>query len=431
MRLNLPRNAAISAIPHSSSKHGGVVTMRRTAASALSGSMPTHYQKDTRAVNMMTRRQSGGIATAVRAAASLADQNAAPTHQVEALTPVSGSGINTTFRDAVQFVDKQELVLVIGKYAVLQNIQQQELTFLAGQQQQRNSLNDGSSNSSGVLGEITAIALCGKRHYLSVCRAAVREDGDGGSNGAATVSIYSIGSSPHQNSSAHGSHASDRSHDNAAAPLTRRKSATYDSKWPRGTYRGTLSFDTERFCGTALSHDGKLVCCQAANASWTLIVWDWVRSRQVAIVDVHCKVTRVRFNAIDMAQISTSGGNVLRLWTMSEYTLKVFSSFKSGDETKSKHVTHYVDHVWLPGDCLVALLEDGDVQLIVNAELVQTIRGAHNQAKMTCMSVLSNGEGVVLGGTQGLVSIVRVGSKMMKSAEKEMQLQRRMRVGGA
>lgn len=405
--------------------------MRRTAASALSGSMPTHCQKDTRAVNMITRRQSGGSATAVRAATSFADQNAAPTHQVEALTPVSGSGINTTFRDAVQFVDKQELVLAIGKYVVLQNIQHQELTFLAGQQQQRNSLNDGSSNSSGALGEITAIALCGKRHYLSICRAAVREDGDSSSNGAATVSIYSIGSSSHQSSSAHGSHASDRSHDNTAAPLARRKSAVYDSKRSRGTYRGTLSFDTERFCGTALSHDGKLVCCQAANASWTLIVWDWVRSRQVAIADVHCKVTRVRFNAIDMAQISTSGGNVLRLWTMSEYTLKVFSSFKSGDETKSKHVTHYVDHVWLPGDCLVALLEDGDVQLIVNAELVQTIRGVHNQAKMTCMSVLSNGEGVVLGGTQGLVSIVRVGSKMMKSAEKEMQLQRRMRVSGA
>lgn len=377
----------------------------------------------------MARRQSGG--TALRGAGSLADQNAVQTHQVEVLTPVSGSGINTTFRDAVQFVDKQELVLAIGKYAVLQDIQHQELTFLAGQQQQRSNINSGSS-SSGTLGEITAIALCGKRHYLSICRAAVREDREGGSNGAATVSIYSIGgSTSHQSSSAYGSHTQDRSHDNAAAPLARRKSAAYDSRRSRGTFRGTLSFDTERFCGTALSHDGKLVCCQAANASWTLVVWDWVRSRQVAIVDVHCKVTRVRFNAIDMAQISTSGGNLLRLWTMSEYTLKVFSSFKSGDETKSKHVTHYVDHVWLPGDCLVALLEDGDVQLIVNAELVQTIRGVHNQAKMTCMSVLSNGEGVVLGGTQGLVSIVRVGSKMMKSAEKEMQLQRRMRIAGA
>lgn len=387
---------------------------------------------------MTTRRQIGGNSslgtTAGRGAASLADQNAVATHQaqvvaLESLTPVSGSGINTTFRDAVQFIDKQELVLAIGKYAVLQNIQHQELTFLAGQQQQQRShLNSGSTSSGGgALGEITAMALCGKRHYLSICRAAVREDGEGGSNGAATVSIYSISSSSHY-TTAHGSSAGDRNHD---TPLVRRKSTAYDCKRSRGTFRGTLSFDTERFCGTALSHDGKLVCCQAANTSWTLIVWDWVRSRQVAIVDVHCKVTRVRFNAIDMAQISTSGGNLLRLWTMSEYTLRVFSSFKSGDETKSKHVTQYVDHVWLPGDCLVALLEDGDVQLIVNAELVQTIRGVHNQAKMTCMSVLSNGEGVVLGGTHGLVSIVRVGSKMMKSAEKEMQLQRRMRIGGA
>lgn len=347
----------------------------------------------------------------------------------DTLTPVSGSGINTSFRDAVQFVDKHELVLAIGKYAVLQNIQQQDLVFLAGQQR----------SSTGALGEITAMALCGKRHYLSICRAAVRDDtsdnssSNGGSgSGAATVSIYSIGAVSSSQSSSSSKHTSHHGHhDSHNKRIEVMATATSESKRSRGVFRTVLRFDTERFCGTALSHDGKLVCAQAANANWTLVVWDWLRSRQVAVVDVHCKVTRVRFNAIDVAQLSTSGGNVLRLWTMAEYTLRVFSSFKSGDETKAKHVAHYVDHVWLPGDCLVALLDDGDVQLIVNAELVQTIRGVHGAAKMTCMGVLSNGEGVVLGSAHGLVSIVRVGSKMMKSAEKEMQLQRRMRISGA
>lgn len=350
----------------------------------------------------------------------LPEQNAT---QSDVLTPVNGSGVNTSFRDSILFADKQELVLAIGKYAVLQNIQHQELTFLAGQQR----------SSSGTLGEITAMAICGRRKYLSICRAAVREDGESTSD-AATVSIYSLGSSAHHHHPIHGTlnrnNAGDGADENPHGFQSRKKGAN-SSKRSRGIFQTTLSFDTDRFCGTALSHDGKLVCCQAANASWSLVVWDWVRSRQVAITDVHCKVTRVRFNSIDMAQLSTSGGNLLRLWTMSEYTLKVFSSFKSGDETKSKHVTHYVDHVWLPGDCLVALLEGGDVQLIVNSELVQTIRGVHNQARLTCMSALSNGEGVALGGNQGLVSIIRVGSKMMKSSEKEMQLQRRMRIRGA
>lgn len=333
--------------------------------------------------------------------------------------PVNGSGVNTAFRDAILFVSRQELVLAIGKHAALQHLQLQEMAFLPTQQQQR------------ALGEITAMALCGKRGVLAVCRAAVHDDdggNDGGSSGGgATVMVYSLASNAQQQQQ----RAAGRMEDTPASFPRANTAPQNDAKRLRGSFRVSLSFDVERFCGTALSHDGKLVCCQAANANWTLVVWDWLRSRQVALVDVHCKVTRVRFNSIDIAQISTSGGNLLRLWTMSEYTLRVFSSFKSGDETKAKHVTHYVDHVWLPGDCLVALLEDGDVQLIVNAELVQTIRGIHDQAKLTCMCVLSNGEGVVLGGTQGLVSIVRVGAKLMKSTEKEMQLQRRMRVAGA
>jgi WD40 repeat protein len=197
----------------------------------------------------------------------------------------------------------------------------------------------------------------------------------------------------------------------------------------RGTWLKTLSFDADRFVSTALSPDGKLVCCQTATAAWTLVVWDWSRARQIASVDIHCKVTRVRFNSIDMAQLSTSGSNLLRLWTLSEYTLKPFSSFKSGDETKVKRVVSYVDHVWLPNDCLVALLEDGGIQLIINAELIQTLRSVHNGVgKLACMTALSNGEGVVVGGTHGLISVVRVASKMMKADEKELHFQRRMRV---
>lgn len=89
----------------------------------------------------------------------------------------------------------------------------------------------------------------------------------------------------------------------------------------------------------------------------------------------------------------------------------------------------YADHAWLPDDVLVGLLEDGDVQLIVNAELIQTLRAVHKGlGRMLCMSPLASGEGVVVGGTHGLVSVIRVASKMLKANEKELHLQRRMRV---
>ncbi|RLN87587.1 hypothetical protein BBJ28_00005881 [Nothophytophthora sp. Chile5] len=338
----------------------------------------------------------------------------APQQQEESLTlvPVSGSGLGTSFRDVLLALDRQELVLAIGKHVVLQNMQTQELTFLSGQSQQ----------SGGALGEITAMTLCGKRQYLSVCRAAVKTGDAARISPAATISIYNLGAASLS------SHQPQSSRSSIEADPVSGKSGSSSSR--RVLLLKTLSVPwAERLVSTALSPDGKLVSGQAANASWSLGVWDWGRGRQVALTDVHCRVSRVRFNAIDMAQLSTSGGSLLRVWTLCEYALKPLVSFKSGDETKAKHVVSYADHAWLPDDVLVAVLEDGDVQLIVNAELVQTLRSVHKGVgRLLCLSALSNGEGVVVGGTHGLVSVIRVASKMLKTAEKELHLQRRMRL---
>ncbi|KAE9340616.1 hypothetical protein PF008_g11020 [Phytophthora fragariae] len=315
------------------------------------------------------------------------------------LVPVNGNGLDTSFRDVILPLSRHELVLVIGKYIVLQNTQTQELSFVTPQEQ-----------ASAPLGEITAMALCGKRHHLSVCRAAVKAD-EGvadSSSSPASISVYSV-----------------------AAKSDKTESTTAKSGGTRriALLKTLVVTWTDKFVGTALSPDGKLVSAQAANASWSLGVWDWGRGRQIALSDVHCRVSRVRFNVIDMAQLSTSGGSLLRIWTLCEYTLKPLASFKSGDETRVKNVVSYADHAWLPDDVLVGLLEDGDVQLIVNAELIQTLRAVHKGlGRMLCMSPLASGEGVVVGGTHGLVSVVRVASKMLKANEKELHLQRRMRV---
>ncbi|KAL3662779.1 hypothetical protein V7S43_012182 [Phytophthora oleae] len=309
------------------------------------------------------------------------------------LVPVSGNGLDLSFRDIILPLSRHELILSIGKYVVLQNTQTQELSFVASADQ-----------TSSARGEITAMALCGKRQHLSVCRAAVKGDEEN-LNSPASISVYKVTSR------------SDQSLARVAnsRPVSLLKTLTVT--W------------TDRFVGTALSPDGKLVSAQAANSTWSLGVWDWGRGRQVALSEVHCRVSRVRFNVIDMAQLSTSGGNLLRIWTLCEYALKPLASFKSGDETKVKNVVNYADHAWLPDDVLVALLEDGDVQLVVNAELVQTLRAVHKGlGKLVCMNPLNNGEGVVVGGTHGLVSVVRVASKMLKANEKELHLQRRMRI---
>lgn len=338
------------------------------------------------------------------------------------LVPVSGNGVaTTTVRDALLCLDKHELVVVIGRHVVLQHLQSHELAFVTS-----------GSTCGELTGEITALAVCPKRRLLAVCRAASSDGRQRKDN--ASVTIYGIVHHPPADKSMESKSSTD-----ASTTLTH---------WaPRGVLHKTLGFDTDKFASVAFSHDGKLVCCQACNDDWTLLIWDWGRARQVASVDVHTKVSRVRFNSVDMAQISTSGGHVLRIWTLCEYTLKVFASFTChGDEDRvaSSHsmaksdrhhhprsATQYVDHVWLPNDCLVALLENGDVQLVVNTELVQTIPALHGSSrKLSSMSALINGEGVLVGGDHGLISVLRIAAKLMKASEMEMHLERRVRVQG-
>ncbi|GLE05460.1 hypothetical protein PINS_up014473 [Pythium insidiosum] len=351
----------------------------------------------------------------------------------ENVEPLSGSGLSSGVRDAVLLLDRHELVFALGKFAVVQNMQSQELVVIGGQQPDTHPTQDVSHTAAqrkgraaaytatttsdphvyvgAELGAITALALCTKRSLLAICRSAAdsiegaTRDSNRSVQRLATVSIHSLKGT------------------RSSRTATERSGAR-----SRGSRLKVLTFAAERFTSTALSTDGTLLCCQSSTAAWSLIVWDWSRERQVALVDVHYKVSRVRFNLVDMGQISTSGGNQLKLWTLSEYSLKNFASFKSGDETRAKHVASYADHAWLPDDCLIALLDDGAVQLIINGELLQTVTALTCAQRALCLTSLNNGEGAIVGGDGGSLALLRLATKMMRSGEKEVHVQRQLRV---
>jgi WD40 repeat protein len=306
------------------------------------------------------------------------------------ITPVSGIGLNPDVSDPILYLNRSAILFIIGKYIAVQNLQTKEVCLL-----------DPNVETNCSLGEITAFTLCPKRKYLAVCR----------SNNARTdstsVFIYNVKEKKKRSSQeVHNKQAFLRGHE-----LLR-----------------VLKMAYERIVSIAFSTDSNLICCQSNNASWTFTIWDWSRSREIATADAYYKVDRIRFNVVDVAQISSSGGNLLRVWSLSEYTLKTFATFKTSEDGKQKQCSNYVDHVWLPDDCLVALQEDGDVKLIVNAELVQVIRSIHSPRMVSAIDSLWNGEGVVVGGAEGYISIIRVEMKSIKSYEKEMHVQRRIKV---
>jgi hypothetical protein len=80
----------------------------------------------------------------------------------------------------------------------------------------------------------------------------------------------------------------------------------------------------------------------AANSSWSLGLWDWGRGRQVALTDVHCRLSRVCFNAIDKGQLSTgrsASGRCasmrLSFWRASSLATRPWSRTASATSTRS------------------------------------------------------------------------------------------------
>ncbi|RHY07577.1 hypothetical protein DYB28_011124 [Aphanomyces astaci] len=284
------------------------------------------------------------------------------------LTPASGIGFNTNLRDMLLYVNKNEVIYAIGKYVALQNIHSQKMSFFEPPPSK-----DHDSTSSVRLGDICALAITSAAYgelHLNLLP-------QGPERGVHIALFHSMSS---------------------CCFLQGDDSA----RWSRLTPIRTLTYDTHSFTSVAFSHDGKFVVAQSTTSEWTFALWDWTRARQVAVAEAHSKVTRICFNPVDVAQISTSGGVHLRLWRLTEPTCRPFATFNSANSA-----IRYVDHTWVgTTDGIVAVLDNGDVQFFRNGELLRTIPMLHHGHVLQCVQSFKTS--VVVGGDRGWLSVLEV-----------------------
>ncbi|KAF0693113.1 Aste57867_15881 [Aphanomyces stellatus] len=323
--------------------------------------------------------------------------HADPPPKAVRLSPTSGVGFNTNLRDMLLYINKNEVIYAIGKYAALQNIHSQKMAFFeppsvhpgkAGSTNAAASSTDAAphdetSSTTPRMGDICAMAVTVKRNYLAIARSThsstLRTE--------ATISIYSL--------KAKGGPAT------AAATIHNEENQLASSALNMAPIR-TLAFEAHGFSSLAFSHDGKFIVGQATTADWTFVLWDWTRARRIATADAHTKVTRICFNPIDVAQLSTSGGVHLRLWRLSEPTCRPFATFNSANSA-----VRYVDHTWVgKSDGMVAILDNGDVQYFSNGELVRTIPSLHHGHMLQCVVAFKTS--VVVGGDRGYISVLEI-----------------------
>ncbi|KDO31377.1 hypothetical protein SPRG_03994 [Saprolegnia parasitica CBS 223.65] len=305
------------------------------------------------------------ISRAASAHAPRPQQTPAP--PTPGVKPLSGIGLNTHLRDLFYYLNKNEVIFSLGKHVVVQNVHNQRMAFFEP---------PGETTESVVAGDVSALGLTSKRNYLAVARGSPSVL----ARSTSTIAIYSL-----------------RDH-KAASDAVR-------------TPVRVITYQTHSFVSLAFSANGKFLLGQSSTANWSFVLWDWTRARKIAVTEVHTRVTRVHFNPIDFAQMSTSGGMHLRLWKLAEPTCRQFATFTAP--------VKYVEHAWIPkSDGLVALLENGDVQHIYNGELVRTLPSLHHGHYLS----------VVIAGNDGYISLLDVGEVETSGAIADLSLSRRMQL---
>ena len=135
---------------------------------------------------------------------------------------------------------------------------------------------------------------------------------------------------------------------------------------------GELAQTGTAYLDVGFSADSKLVVAICNEPKYTIVVWEWFRTRRVGAYDIRTQVSRVRFNPFDAAQVSTSGNNHLRLWKVQENVLKAYPAFQ-GLPTG----LNITDHSWTQDDRMVAISDRADVFVIDEGIIVQEISNIH------------------------------------------------------
>ena len=108
----------------------------------------------------------------------------------------------------------------------------------------------------------------------------------------------------------------------------------------------------------------------SAEPDYQMIVWQWAKSKVLAMATVGTAVSRVRCNPKDSKQFSTSGPKHLRLWRLETTALKNVAVIKPA---KKEQEAHFLDHVWMRHGRLLVLKDKEEAEVLLLMLEVQEI----------------------------------------------------------
>jgi WD40 repeat protein len=254
--------------------------------------------------------------------------------------------VHGPIRNNAEFVSENTLVHPVGHHVALYHVEDREMQFL-----QKNR------NVRGVL----ALSVAPKRHVIAVCEALSAENSD-----VAQVSIFHVGT------------------------RNRMRTMTIPSQGV--------------FTSCCFTQDSKYLVTQGGAPDFNLVYWKWEQEKMMARESTGQEVNRVRCSTFDINQITTSGPNHLRLWTLENQKLKS-TPLLSGAKEQEK----FSDHVWIAGGKMLACTEQGMVMVFeaseTAVELKHTLQVPTPYQGCKIQTIAAYTKGFLVAGTMGFLGV--------------------------
>ena len=298
------------------------------------------------------------------------------------LAPVHAFGLQNDVQNNVIAVDESTVIHPVGRAIALYNTDSHKMAFIR----------DGTQDK----GEMTALALAPSKKYLAVCERAE----------TAQISIYHVASQKRT-----------KVLPTATSPLE--------------------GSESDHFVTAAFSADSKLLA--AVTGDFCLVLWLWDKGRLLAMqksitlpppTNGPAAVSRVSFNPTDGNMLATSGTRLLKLWRVTDGTLRSWKDMTKGKEARSctatnpnpnpdpnpnpnpspnpgKEAPSFTDHVWLPGgdDRIGACTDGGEVHMVEKGEVRNVLTSARDQGATNLLCICAFARGFVTAGKEGILCI--------------------------
>uniref|UniRef100_A0A4W3H1C6 Cilia- and flagella-associated protein 57 n=1 Tax=Callorhinchus milii TaxID=7868 RepID=A0A4W3H1C6_CALMI len=142
----------------------------------------------------------------------------------------------------------------------------------------------------------------------------------------------------------------------------------YDLQPDQSRKRKVLSMNelqAQEFVSLAFSPDSKYIIAESGDPDWNLVYWMWKKQKLMCVIKTTIQsnpVYQVSFNPHDGTQICVIGDSIFKLFRYAEGTFKQINFQKLEPQ-------HYLSHVWVAEDRIIAGTDTGRVCLFESADM--------------------------------------------------------------